>query len=105
MRLQGNEAMQPRHYLPSDDVFDKMARRWSERANFIAAKRQVEVPGRDKVRKLTNQPKPLIQMAGEKAMNTGLAIDDEQWLENADSYAWFARRMWKKNRNRVVTGD
>jgi hypothetical protein len=22
-------------------------------------------------------------------------IDTVRWLENADSYAWFARRMWK----------
>jgi hypothetical protein len=26
-------------------------------------------------------------------------VQDEQWLENADSYAWFARRMWKRARN------
>lgn len=26
----------------------------------------------------------------------GTAIDPRRWIENADSYSWFARRMWKR---------
>jgi len=28
--------------------------------------------------------------------NQGRLIDRERWLENADSYAWMARRLWKR---------
>lgn len=27
----------------------------------------------------------------------GAAIDPLRWIENADSYSWFARRMWKRS--------
>jgi hypothetical protein len=38
--------------------------------------------------------KPLRPMSGwEKG--TDSVITDERWLENADSYAWAARRIWK----------
>jgi hypothetical protein len=39
-----------------------------------------------------DRPKPLYQMAGQKLE------DPERLLENADSYAWTARRLWKRFR-------
>jgi hypothetical protein len=47
---------------------------------------KVRVPGRAKI---------LMPMKGYD-LQAGGTIADERWLENADSYAWFARRMWKR---------
>ena len=42
------------------------------------------------------QEKPLRLLAG--ADNSGHQIDSVRFLENADSYAWTARRLWKRFR-------
>ena len=39
--------------------------------------------------------KPLMSMNTRGTPNAP-TIDPVQWLENADSYSWFARRMWKR---------
>ena len=46
-----------------------------------------------KMRTKLSEPKPLVGMKGNKVGD--VPIEDKRWLENADSYAWFARRMWK----------
>ena len=48
---------------------------------------KVAIPGRDK---------PLLPMAGFVG-KTNRLIQAEQLLENADSYAWTARRLWKRS--------
>lgn len=52
----------------------------------IRAQNTIIVPGRNK---------PFIPMLGREKSETNL-VPPERWLENADSYAWFARRMWKR---------
>jgi hypothetical protein len=66
----------------------------------------VPVPGRDatKTRVGPGGAKELVKMAGLPMEANGVRagtgpVQDEQWLENADSYAWFARRMWKRAGN------
>jgi len=47
----------------------------------------VNIPGREK---------PLVQMSGyDKDAGNNTLASDERMLENADSYAWMARRIWK----------
>jgi hypothetical protein len=97
----------PQSSLPSDSqvlqemMGSYMRERWAQRQEQEAA---IAVPmgKRDKVRGTLGNEKKLVKMAGERAMAFDLApvgtepIADERWLENADSYAWFARRMWKR---------
>ena len=63
---------------------------------------------RGKIRPYSGKEKGLVKMAGAGSMAFDLApamsgpIDEDRWIENADSYAWFARRMWKKDPERRV---
>jgi len=57
----------------------------------------VEAPDAQKAVSRAARPyKPLQPLTGfaDRAANT--IIPDERYLENADSYAWMARRLWKK---------
>jgi hypothetical protein len=57
--------------------------------------------GEVKYRKRFGQPvKPFVGMGGnpEGGKEGATKIEDKRWLENADSYAWFAKRMWKHPR-------
>ena len=63
-------------FLKSDDELDQKELK----------KNSFQIPGRDKVFR------PM--MGREKGQQQ--AIPPERWLENADSYAWLARRLWKK---------
>jgi hypothetical protein len=48
---------------------------------------KIRIPGREK---------ELMPMTGFEGKTDNL-ITAERWLENADSYAWFARRMFKRS--------
>jgi hypothetical protein len=50
-------------------------------------------PAEEVARLAGDRQKPLYGMTGEKA---GKQIDPIRFLENADSYAWTARRLWKR---------
>jgi len=97
----------PQNSLPSDaDVLQEMMgsyfrEKWDE-IKVQEASVAVAMPDRNKVRGVLGTPKKLVKMAGTSPMAWDLTpkgtdpIADERWLENADSYAWFARRMWKR---------
>jgi hypothetical protein len=102
----------PQGTLPSDgEVLQRMMESYERQEYEETKERQqsvaVQVPGlqRDKKQRSgLGGVKPLIKMAGLPMEANGVRsgtgpVQDEQWLENADSYAWFARRMWKRARN------
>jgi hypothetical protein len=63
-------------FLKSDDMLDQQELK----------KSSIEIPGREKVfRPMMGREKGQQQL-----------ISPERWLENADSYAWLTRRLWKK---------
>jgi hypothetical protein len=77
--------------LYKDGSFAKLDRTMFEDA------RDLGIIGANDQREITRatRTKPLRPMSGwEKGTNN--VITDERWLENADSYAWAARRIWKK---------
>lgn len=63
-----------------------------EHYNQIAAQNAVASTHRNKTRPFSGENKPLISM---NVRGMGVEINPIRWLENADSYSWFARRMWK----------
>ncbi len=77
--------------LYKDGSFAKLDREMFDTARemgIIGAndQREITLPGRTK---------KLLPMSGWEK-NTNNVITDDRWLENADSYAWAARRIWKK---------
>jgi hypothetical protein len=63
-----------------------------ERAGALSMEERMSTPSKPKIF-LTGGPKPLMSINPKPDMP---AIAAEQWLENADSYAYFARRVWKR---------
>ena len=71
----------------------RMARKdMMARAGALSMEGRTAMPSKPKIF-LTGGPKPLMSINPKSEMP---AIAAEQWLENADSYAYFARRVWKR---------
>jgi len=59
----------------------------TEEDKKLLKQNQIQVP---------NRQKPLTPMFGREKGSTSIVLP-ERWLENADSFAWLARRLWKKS--------
>ena len=88
----------------TNDVLYKhetFAKREEEWGSADVAKKAAAELARAKVSDIPGRTKPLVPMMGFEGGHPDpgeepQVIGPERWLENADSYAWFARRMYKR---------
>jgi hypothetical protein len=98
--LYKHETFAKRKNWELDDVAQKAAAELAQKAAAELAQKAAAELARATISDIPGRTKALVPMMGFEGGHPGFeepqVIVPERWLENADSYAWFARRMYKR---------